>query len=115
MVRVKGGIISQKRKRNILRQTKGFRWGRKNKLRAAKEALMHALKFSYRDRKVKKSDFRRFWQTRINAASRQLGLPYGKFMNSLKKNKIELDRKVLSEISQKHPQIFEKLVEAARK
>jgi len=111
MARVKSGKISQKKKRHILQYTKGFRWGRKSKLRAAKEAIHHAWEYAYRDRKAKKGEFRNFWQIQINAASRRSGLPYNKLINGLKKNKIELDRKILAEFSQKHPHIFEKIVE----
>jgi len=115
MVRVKGGVSSQKRRKHLLAYAKGFRWGRKSKLRAAKVALMHAWEYSYRDRKVKKRDFRQLWNIQINAACRQLGLTYSKFIAGLKKNKIELDRKILSQLAQKNPEIFEKIVEAAKK
>jgi large subunit ribosomal protein L20 len=111
MVRVKGGKFSQKRRRHLLKYAKGFRWGRKSKYRAAKVALMHAWEYAYRDRKAKKRDFRQLWQIQINAACRNLGVSYSKFIYGLKKNKIELDRKILSQLAQNHPQIFEKIVE----
>ncbi len=114
MVRVKGGVFSQKRRRHILKYTKGYKWGAKSKLRAAKEALMHAWEYSYRDRRTKKRDFRRLWQIQINAACRQQGFNYSKFISSLKKNKIELDRKILSELARNHPQIFEKIIEKVK-
>ena len=114
MVRVKGGKFSQKRRRHLLKYAKGFRWGRKSKLRAAKEALMHAWEYAYRDRRTKKREFRKLWQIQINAACRQLGLSYNKFIAGLKKNKIELDRKILSDLAQNHPQIFEKIVEKVK-
>lgn len=114
MVRIKGGISSQKRRKHLLEHSKGYRWGRKSKLRSAKEALMHAWEYSYRDRKAKKGEFRELWQIQINAASRKLGLPYNQFINGLKKNKIELDRKILSLIAQKQPEIFEKIVEKVK-
>jgi len=114
MVRVKGGKFSQKRRRHLLKYAKGFRWGRKSKLRAAKEALYHAWEYSYRDRKVKKRDFRKLWQIQINAACRNLGISYSQFINKLKKNKIELNRKILSQLAQNHPQIFEKIVEKVK-
>ena len=93
---------------------KGYRWGRKSKVRAAKDALMHAWEYSYRDRKAKKREFRKLWEIQINAAARQQGLTYSKFTNGLKKNKIGLDRKVLSLIAQNNPEIFKKIVEKAK-
>lgn len=111
MVRVKRGKAAHKRRKYLLKYTKGFRWGRKAKYRAAKEALLHAWSYSYRDRRTKKRDFRRLWQTQIAAASRQLGISYSKFIYGLKKNKIEIDRKILSQLAQKHSQVFEKIVE----
>ena len=114
MVRVKRGKIAHKRRKHLLKYAKGFRWGRKSKYRAAKEALMHAWTYAYRDRRTKKRDFRKLWQTRINAACRENGLTYSGFISSLKKNKIELDRKILSEISQNHPDIFKKIVEKVK-
>jgi len=114
MSRVKGGKFSQKRRRHLLKYAKGFRWGRKTKLRAAKVALMHAWEYAYRDRKAKKREFRKLWQIQINAACRKEGISYSKFINGLKRNKIELDRKILSNLAQNHPQIFEKIIEKAK-
>ncbi|XOB41441.1 MAG: 50S ribosomal protein L20 [Candidatus Nealsonbacteria bacterium] len=114
MVRVKRGKIAHKRRKHLLKYAKGFRWGRKAKYRAAKEALMHAWKYAYRDRKAKKRDFRKLWQTQINAACRQAGISYSRFIVGLKKNKIELDRKILATLAQSHPKIFEKIVEKAK-
>ena len=114
MVRVKRGKIASKRRKHLLEYAKGFRWGRKAKYRAAKEALMHAWKYAYRDRKAKKREFRQLWQIQINAACRQLGISYSKFIAGLKKNKIELDRKILATLAQNHPKIFEKIVEKTR-
>jgi len=114
MVRIKRGKIAHKRRKHLLEYAKGFRWGRKAKYRAAKEALMHAWKYAYRDRKAKKREFRQLWQIQINAACRQLGISYSKFIAGLKKNKIELDRKILAILAQNHPKIFEKIVEKAK-
>jgi large subunit ribosomal protein L20 len=114
MVRVKGGKFSQKRRKHLLEYAKGFRWGRKSKYRAAKVALMHAWEYAYRDRKAKKREFRQLWQIQINAACRQQDLSYSKFIHGLKKNKIELDRKILSQLARNHPQIFEKIVEKTK-
>ena len=111
MTRVKSGKISHKRREKLLKYTKGFRWGRKSRLRAAKEALLHAWTYAYRDRKRKKREFRRLWQIQINAACREHGLSYSKFIYGLKQKKIELDRKILATIAQNHPEIFAKIVE----
>jgi len=113
MVRVKGGKFSQKRRGHLLKYVKGFRWGRKAKYRAAKEALYHAWEYAYRDRKTKKREFRKLWQIQINAACRQAGVSYSRFIYGLKKNKIELDRKILSNLARNHPQIFAKIMERA--
>jgi len=111
VVRVKSGKISHKRREKLLKYTKGFRWGRKSKLRAAKEALLHAWTYAYRDRRNKKREFRRLWQIQINAACREHGLSYSKFIYGLKQKKIELERKILATIAQNHPEIFTKIVE----
>jgi large subunit ribosomal protein L20 len=115
MVRIKGGKISQKRRKNILKNVKGYKWRRKSTVRAAKTALMHAWEYSYRDRKTKKREFRKFWENKINSGARKLGIPYNQFINSLKKNKIELDRKILSTLAEKNPEIFEKIVSKVKK
>jgi len=109
MVRVKRGKITHKRREHLLKYAKGFRWGRKAKYRLAKEALMHAWRYAYRDRRAKKRGFRKLWQIQINAACRQLGLSYSKFIAGLKKNKIELDRKILANLAQNNPEIFKKI------
>ena len=111
MVRVKTGKISHKRRERLLKHTKGFRWGRKSRLRAAKEAILHAWTYAYRDRKRKKREFRRLWQIQINAACREHGLSYSKFIYGLRQKKIELDRKILANLAQNHPEIFAKIVE----
>ena len=115
MVRVKRGRTRLKKRKKLLRQTKGFRWGRKSRLRAAKEAILHAWSHSYRDRRKKKRDFRKLWQIRINAACRQHDLSYNKFIHGLKQKKIGLDRKILAELAKDYPKIFEKIVEEVKK
>lgn len=110
MPRVKRGTRSNKRKKNILQHTKGFRWGRKSKVAQAREALVHAWTYSFRDRKANKRNFRRLWQVRINAATRQEGVSYNQFIHSLKQKNISLDRKVLAELAEKEPQVFKKIV-----
>lgn len=114
MVRVKRGTTAHKRRKRLLKYTKGFRWSRKSKYRAAKEAILHAWTYSYRDRRNKKRDFRRLWQIQINAACRQHDLSYSKFIYSLKQKKIDLDRKILSELGKNHPKIFEKIVSTVK-
>jgi len=114
MVRVKRGKITHKKRERLLKHTKGFRWGRKSKYRLAKIALMKAWKYAYRDRRTKKREFRALWQIQINAACRSLGISYSKFICGLKKNKIELDRKILANLAQNHPQIFAKIVEKVK-
>jgi len=110
MVRVKRGTTANKRRKNVLKHTKGFRWGRKSKYKLAKDALKHALTYSYRDRRTKKRDFRRLWQIKINEACKKQGISYNQFIHKLKENKIELDRKILAELIEKEPKIFEKII-----
>ncbi len=111
MVRVKRGKTAHKRRKKVLKHTKGFRWGRKSKYKAAKEALMHAGKYAYRDRRTKKREFRKLWQIKINAACRKQGLSYSRFIHKLKEKKIEIDRKILADLVRNNPNIFEKIVE----
>jgi large subunit ribosomal protein L20 len=115
MVRVKRGKIAHKRRKYLLKYTKGFRWGRKAKYRAAKEALLHAWSHAFKDRRRKKREARALWQIQINAACRQAGISYSKFMAGLKKSKIELDRKILAILAQNYPEIFKKILEIAKK
>jgi len=110
MTRVKRGIISMKRRRKILRQTKGFRRGRKSKERLAKEALLHAGIHRFHDLRKKKRNFRKLWQIKINAAARQHGMSYSVFMNKLKKANIGLNRKILAEFAEHHPEVFSEIV-----
>lgn len=110
MARVKRGTHRIKRRRNILARTKGFMWGRKSKITLAKTAATKAGAYAYRDRRTKKRNFRALWQIRINAAARTEGISYSKLMGALKKKKISLDRKILSEIAAKHPAVFAKIV-----
>ena len=114
MVRVKRGTTAHKRRKNILKHAKGFKWGRKSKYKAAKDALAHAWSYAYRDRRTKKRNFRRLWQVQINAACREQEISYSKFIAGLKKNKIELDRKILSELAKKNPEVFKKIVEKVK-
>jgi len=111
MPRVKRGTIAHKRRKKVLKQTKGFMWRRKSNYRAAKEALMHAWTRAYQGRKQKKRNFRQLWQIKINAGSREHGLSYSKFINLLKQNKIELDRKILADLAENQPRVFKEIVE----
>ena len=111
MVRVKRGTTAHKRRKKIIKQAKGFKWGRKAKYKLAKDALKHAWAHAYKDRKRKKRDFRRLWQIKINAASRQYDLSYSKFINKLKKAKIDIDRKILAHLAEKQPEVFKKIIE----
>lgn len=114
MVRVKRGKTVHKKRERLLKETKGFRWGRKTKYRQAKEALIHARKYAYRDRRIKKREARRLWQIQIGALCKELGISYSKFINGLKKNKIELDRKILAQLAREKPEIFKKIVEKVK-
>jgi len=111
MTRVKRGVMAHKRRKKVIKQAKGYKWGRKSKYKLAKDAVKHALTHSYVDRKKKKRDFRRLWQIKINAASRELGMTYSKFVNGLKKANIEIDRKILAHLAEKQPEIFKKIFE----
>ena len=115
MVRVKRGKTAHKRRKKILKHTKGFRWGRKSKYKLAKQALQKAWTYAYRDRKVKKREFRKLWQVQINAACRKFGLSYNKFIHQLKEKNIELDRKILAQLAKEKPEVFEKIVEEVKK
>lgn len=114
MVRVKRGVITHKKREKLLKYTKGFRWGRKSKGRLAKEALLHAWPHAFVGRKLKKRNFRRLWQIKINAATREHNLSYNNFISSLKKGDVALDRKILAEIAEHHPEVFGKVVEYIR-
>lgn len=113
MPRVKRGTQAHKRRKNLLKHTKGFMWGRKSKYRAAKEALLHAWTFQFKDRRKKKGYARRLWQIKIGAGTVLNGLSYSKFINGLKKAHIDLDRKILSDLAANQPDVFSKIVEAA--
>ena len=114
MARVKGALMTRKRRKKILKLAKGY-YGAKSKLfRTAKEAVMKSGQYAYIGRRQKKRDFRRLWITRINAACRAEGVNYSTFMNGLKKSGIELNRKMLSEMAIHDPKSFSALVETAK-
>ncbi len=107
MARVKRGTISLKRRRNVLKQVKGYRFGRSTKERMAREAIAHAGTHAFRDRRNKKRTFRQLWMIRINAALRENSLPsYSKFIGILKTKKSTLDRKSLAALAKDHPEAF---------
>ena len=114
MPRVKRGVTARARHKKVLKLSKGFRGRRNNVYRIAKEAVMRAGQYAYRDRRNRKRDFRRLWIARINAAARQAGMKYSTFMNGLKKAAIEIDRKVLADIAVFDQAAFNKLVEQAK-
>ena len=113
-MRVKTSVVRNKRKNKVLNQTKGY-WGqRKNVFKRAKETLLRGMAYSYRDRKTKKRTLRSLWITRINAALREDGLSYSKFIYSLKSKNVDLDRKILAELAMNHPDKFKKLVSSIK-
>lgn len=114
MSRVKRGKIATKKRAKTLKYTKGFRWGRKSKERAAKEALLHAWSHAFRGRKEEKRTARYAWQVKINAAARENGLPYREFIHALKVKDIKLDRKILADLAENEPGIFKKVIESVK-
>ena len=114
MARVKGGKMAQKRRRNILSQVKGYRFGRSTKKREAREAIYHAQSYAFAHRRVKKNDFRRLWITRINAALRPFDMKYSRFIKALDDKNITLDRKILGTFAKDRPEAFETVVKAVK-
>lgn len=114
MPRVKRGKTHLRKRKRLLKRVKGYKWGRKNLPKLAKVAVAKAGVHAFRDRRGKKREFRRLWQIKINAASRESGLSYSKLINLLKKAEITLDRKILANLAQNYPQIFEKIVEKVK-
>ncbi|MEO1957220.1 MAG: 50S ribosomal protein L20 [Methylophilaceae bacterium] len=114
MPRVKRGVVARARHKKIIKAAKGFRGRRKNVYRVAKQAVMKAGQYAYRDRRQKKRQFRTLWIARINAGSREFGLTYSRFMNGLKKSAVEVDRKVLADLAVFDKEAFAKFVEVAK-
>ncbi len=114
MTRVKRGIVAHKKRKALLKYTKGFRWGRKSKEALAKEALLHAWEHAFRGRKEKKRNFRALWNVKINALSRASGIKYSQLIPALKKANIKLDRKILAELAEHEPKVFEKVIAAVK-
>ena len=116
MARVKGGVTSNKRRKNILAMTKGYRHARSTKKRAAKEAIFHAGKYAFAHRRDKKNDFRRLWNVRINAGLRALDekLSYSKFIRAANKKGVALNSKMLAELAENNPESFARIVAKVR-
>jgi large subunit ribosomal protein L20 len=114
MPRVKRSVTGRKRRRAVLEQAKGYYASRGSHLRAAREQVMHSGAYAYRDRRARKGEFRRLWITRINAAARQNGLTYSRFMAGLRHAEIEVDRKMLAELAVNDPKAFASLADTAR-
>ncbi len=110
MVRVKRGTQIRKKRKKLFSQTKGYKHGRKNVFRQAKQALIRAKTYEYRDRRNKKRDFRRLWIVKINAACRANDIKYSVFIKKLSDKKIELDRKILADLAENHPDEFKKVI-----
>ena len=114
MARIKGAVKTRARRKKILKLAKGYRGAKSKLFKTAHQAVMKSLSYAYRDRKAKKREFRQLWIARINAAARMNGISYSKFMNGLKKNNININRKMLSEIAISDPAAFTKLVEKVK-
>ncbi len=114
MPRAVSGVVKHKRTKKILKSAKGYRGARSKLYRVAKEAVMKAGLYAYRDRKARKRDFRKLWIARINAAARMYGLSYSRLIHGLNQAGVAINRKFLSEIAVRDPQAFEKIVEMAK-
>jgi large subunit ribosomal protein L20 len=114
MARIKRGVHGLKHRRKVMKLVKGFRAARRRNYRVANEALLHSLAYAYRDRRVRKRDFRSLWISRINAAARKEGLSYSVFMNGLKKSGITLNRKTLAELAVSDAAAFGSLLKTAK-
>jgi large subunit ribosomal protein L20 len=113
-MRVKRGVTARAKHKKIIKLTKGMQHNRTRSYRLAKQAVIKALTYAYRDRRTKKRDLRGLWITRINAAARENGTTYGKFIAALKNAKVELDRKVLSELAVSEPKAFTEIVKSVK-
>lgn len=114
MVRIRGSVTAQKRKKRVLKKAKGQFGHRSTRYRQAKRSVMKGLTYAYRDRKVRKREFKRLWIIRINAACQEAGVTYSRFINGLKKASVEIDRKALSELAISSPAAFKKLIKLSK-
>ncbi|OIP23620.1 50S ribosomal protein L20 [bacterium CG_4_10_14_0_2_um_filter_33_32] len=115
MVRVKRGKITRQKHKKVLKATKGMKGVRRSSIKKAKEAVIKALSYSYRDRRAKKRDFRKLWIIRLNNALAEKGISYSKFINQLKVKNIQIDRKTLSDLAVNDSEVFNKLVDEVKK
>ena len=115
MARIKHSVSTRARKKKVFKAAKGFYGDRSRRYRLAKETLARALRYATRDRKVRKREFRSLWITRINAACREIGLTYSKFMSGLKKANVTLDRKIIADMAVNDTAAFKKLAELVGK
>ncbi|MFT5993103.1 MAG: large subunit ribosomal protein L20 [Flavobacteriales bacterium] len=115
MARVKRGFKARRRRNKVLKLAKGFQGGRSKLYRTARNAVFKALGYAYRDRRVRKRQFRRLWIARINAATRQRGIAYSRFIHAMKAGGVELDRKILADIALHDPDGFSNIVDSVRK
>jgi len=113
MTRVKRGVQANRKRKRLLKNTKGYMWGRKSKERAAKEALLHAWTHAFRGRKERKREFRKLWQIKINAGARENGTTYSLFIHALKTKNINLNRKMLADLAENEPKVFAEIVSYA--
>ena len=113
-MRTRQRVSARNKHRKVLRQAKGMQHGHRRSYRAAKQAIIKALRYAYRDRRARKRDFRRLWITRINNAVREHDMNYSQFMEALKKHDLRLDRKILSELAVNEPRAFSKLVDLVK-
>ncbi len=114
MARVKRAVNAQKKRREVLEQASGYRGQRSRLYRKAKEQLLHSYTYAYRDRRARKGDFRSLWIQRINAAARENGITYNRFINGLKNAGVEVDRKIMAELAVTDPTAFAALAEIAK-
>ena len=113
MPRTKNSVVTRQRRKKVLKMARGYRGHKSKCFRPANEQVMHSLAYSYRDRKARKGDFRKLWITRINAAAREHGMSYSRFISGLKSAGVEVDRKILADIALNDPETFGQLVEVA--
>lgn len=115
MARVKGGLVTRRRHKKILKLARGYRGAKSKLFRVANQQVMKSLNYAYIHRRLRKRDFRKLWITRINAAARSNGLSYNRFMNGLKKAGVGVNRKMLAELAVNDAPAFSKLVELAKR
>ena len=113
MPRTKHSVATRRRRKKVLKKARGYRGSKSRSFKSANEQVMHSLQYAYRDRRARKGDFRKLWISRINAAARERGMSYNKFMNGLRTAGVEIDRKVLADLAVHDPEAFRQLVDVA--